>query len=68
VKFMASHQDRVLSGIVGGMGWLREGSAMQNFGSECRNDKGRHSIGLRATVSQARSDEAELRAINVRLK
>jgi pimeloyl-ACP methyl ester carboxylesterase len=30
VKFMARHQERVLSGVVGGMGWLREGSALQN--------------------------------------
>jgi pimeloyl-ACP methyl ester carboxylesterase len=31
VKFMSKHQDRVLSGIVGGMGWLREGSRLQKF-------------------------------------
>jgi len=29
VKLMAKHQDRVLSGMVGGMGWLREGSPLQ---------------------------------------
>lgn len=31
MKFMALHQDRCLSGIVGGMGWLREGSILQDF-------------------------------------
>ena len=31
VKFISKHQDRVLSGIVGGMGWLREGSRLQRF-------------------------------------
>ena len=31
VKFISKHQDRVLSGIVGGMGWLREGSRLQEF-------------------------------------
>src|SRR5215468_686286 len=31
VKFMARHQERVLSGVVGGMGWLREGSALQKM-------------------------------------
>ena len=31
VKFMSKHQERVLSGIVGGMGWLREGSHLQRF-------------------------------------
>ena len=34
VKFLARHQDRVLSGVIGGMGWLREGSALQNVCSE----------------------------------
>jgi pimeloyl-ACP methyl ester carboxylesterase len=29
VKLMATHQERTLSGVVGGMGWLREGSALQ---------------------------------------
>jgi len=29
VKLMAKYQDRVLSGMVGGMGWLREGSRLQ---------------------------------------
>ena len=31
VKFMSMHQDRVLSGIVGGMGWLPEGSDLQKI-------------------------------------
>jgi len=31
VKFLARHQDRALSGVIGGMGWLREGSALQKF-------------------------------------
>ena len=30
MKFIAQHQDRVQSGIIGGMGWLREGSVLQN--------------------------------------
>jgi pimeloyl-ACP methyl ester carboxylesterase len=28
-RFLASHQDRALSGVLGGMGWLREGSVLQ---------------------------------------
>ena len=28
-RFLASHQDRALSGVLGGMGWLREGSGLQ---------------------------------------
>ncbi|MBO0722677.1 MAG: alpha/beta fold hydrolase [Blastocatellia bacterium] len=31
VKFMTLHQERVLSAVVGGMGWLREGSLLQNM-------------------------------------
>lgn len=30
-KFLAKHPDRVLSGTLGGMGWLREGSVEQKF-------------------------------------
>lgn len=29
LKFIAEHPDRVLSGTLGGMGWLREGNALQ---------------------------------------
>src|SRR5262249_4176976 len=31
VKFLARHQNRVLSAVVGGMGWLREGSGLQKI-------------------------------------
>ncbi len=31
VKLMATHPDRVLSGLVGGMGWFRDGSPLQKF-------------------------------------
>ncbi len=31
VKFMSMHPDRVRSGIVGGMGWLREGGGLQKI-------------------------------------
>src|SRR5215831_1311307 len=31
VKFLALHQDRVLSAVVGGMGWFREGSGLQKI-------------------------------------
>jgi pimeloyl-ACP methyl ester carboxylesterase len=31
VKRMAKHPDRVLSGTVGGMGWFKEGSALQEL-------------------------------------
>jgi acyl-CoA synthetase (AMP-forming)/AMP-acid ligase II len=31
LKFIATHPDRTLSGTLGGMGWLREGSPLQKF-------------------------------------
>lgn len=31
MRLMADHPDRVLSGTVGGMGWLKEGSPLQKF-------------------------------------
>jgi len=31
LKFIAKHPDRAFSGTLGGMGWLREGSALQGF-------------------------------------
>jgi pimeloyl-ACP methyl ester carboxylesterase len=31
VKLLADHPDRTLSGTVGGMGWFRDGSALQKF-------------------------------------
>jgi pimeloyl-ACP methyl ester carboxylesterase len=40
-KMMATHPDRVLSGTLGGMGWLKEGSALQGFiGKMGGNGKG----------------------------
>jgi pimeloyl-ACP methyl ester carboxylesterase len=31
LKFLARHPDRAISGTIGGMGWLREGSRLQDF-------------------------------------
>jgi pimeloyl-ACP methyl ester carboxylesterase len=31
MKFVASHPERVLSATIGGMGWFRDGSALQKF-------------------------------------
>lgn len=33
LKFIAEHPDRVLSGILGGMGWLPQGAACNGCGS-----------------------------------
>ena len=66
VKFMAMHQERVLSGVIGGMGWLREGSALQKFWGRMPGREGgstpsacAHSLGELALT------EAELKGIRV---
>ncbi len=66
MKFMAKHQDRVLSGIVAGMGWLREGSALQNIWERMPERQGSSAPSVCAhTLGKLALSEAELRAINV---
>jgi pimeloyl-ACP methyl ester carboxylesterase len=66
VEFMARHQERVLSGVVGGMGWLREGSALQKVWGRMQGG-----VGGRTPPACARSlgelalTEAELKGIRV---
>ncbi len=38
-KLLATHPDRTLSGTLGGMGWLREGSAEQKFFAASKSDQ-----------------------------
>ena len=65
VKFMATHQERTLSGVVGGMGWLREGSQLQMIWERLPAGGGNippacvHSLGKLAVT------EAELKSIRV---
>lgn len=66
MKFMARHQDRVLSGIIGGMGWLREGSGLQNFWERIpERQGGRIPSACARSLGELALTEAELRAINV---
>jgi pimeloyl-ACP methyl ester carboxylesterase len=56
VKFMTKHPDRVLSGTLGGMGWLRDGSALHKVwgqlwgrkasgaGAECARSLGKLAV------------------------
>jgi pimeloyl-ACP methyl ester carboxylesterase len=39
MKFLSQHPDRALSGTLGGMGWLREGSFEQKFFAAGKDDK-----------------------------
>jgi len=66
MKFMARHQERVLSGIVGGMGWLRDGSALQNFWGRVPERGGaRIPSACVRSLGELALTEAELRSINV---
>jgi len=66
MKLMATHQDRVLSGLVGGMGWLREGSALANFWERMpeRQTRGTPAACPRS-FGQLALSEAELRSIKI---
>jgi pimeloyl-ACP methyl ester carboxylesterase len=64
LKLIAEHPDRVQSGILGGMGWLREGSRLQKFWEQIPTREGSRtpsvclqSIGKLAVI------EADLKAI-----
>jgi pimeloyl-ACP methyl ester carboxylesterase len=66
IKFMARHQERVLSGVVGGMGWMCEGSALQKVWGRMQGG-----VGGRTPPACARSlgelalTEEELKGIRV---
>ena len=66
MKFLATHQDRVLSAIVGGMGWMRDGGSLQNFwGRIPDREGGRTPSACARSLGKLALSEAELRAINV---
>jgi len=66
VKFMARHQDRALSGVVSGMGWLREGSALQKLWGRMpvRDGRGTPSACAR-NLGELAVTEAELKRIRI---
>jgi pimeloyl-ACP methyl ester carboxylesterase len=66
LKLMAKHPDRVISGIVGGMGWLREGSALQDFwGRLPEREGGSTPSACARSLGELALNEAELRAIKI---
>jgi pimeloyl-ACP methyl ester carboxylesterase len=66
MKFLAKHQDRVLSGIVGGMGWLREQSFLQSFWERMPERQGNITRPACAwSLGKLALTEQELRAIRV---
>jgi pimeloyl-ACP methyl ester carboxylesterase len=58
LKFIAEHPDRVLSGTLGGMGWLPEGSGLQKIWEHMRDPPARG-------VARLALAESELQAIKV---
>jgi len=68
MKFLALHQDRVISAVVGGMGWFRQGSGLQKFWEQipAREEvKGRTPSAFLRTVGQLALSADELRGIRV---
>jgi pimeloyl-ACP methyl ester carboxylesterase len=66
MKFLATHPDRALSGTIGGMGWFREGSALQGVWDRMPAPEGRRlPPAFIRGVSKLAMTEAELRKIGV---
>ncbi|MBO0798693.1 MAG: alpha/beta hydrolase [Blastocatellia bacterium] len=66
VKFMTLHQERVLSAVVGGMGWLREGSFLQNMFGRMQGRPGSGTPpACPRSLSKLAVTAAELKAIRV---
>jgi pimeloyl-ACP methyl ester carboxylesterase len=66
LKFMATHQDRVTTGVLGGMGWLRDGSALQTFWDRIpARQSGAASATCARSFGKLALSGAELRSIKV---
>ena len=66
LKFLALHPDRSLSGTIGGMGWLREGSRLQGLWDRMPAPKGRRTPpAFIRNVGKLAMTEAELKKIEV---
>jgi pimeloyl-ACP methyl ester carboxylesterase len=66
VKLMTRHPERVLSAALGGMGWLREGSALQGLWSRLSaKEGGRTPPECVRSLGALAVTEAEIRAIKV---
>jgi pimeloyl-ACP methyl ester carboxylesterase len=68
-KLLAMHPDRVLSGTIGGMGWFREGSRLQEIWGEMRVSEGSHvPAALIHSLGELALSEKELQSIDVPIK
>jgi pimeloyl-ACP methyl ester carboxylesterase len=69
LKFIATHPDRSLSGTLGGMGWLREGSPLQKFWERMPGrNSARTPPEFTHTIGQLALTEDQLKAIKVPVK
>lgn len=69
MRLMADHPDRVLSGTVGGMGWLQEGSPLQKFWEKLADRSGaKASAAFLHGVPELALTEAEVKKIDVPVK
>jgi pimeloyl-ACP methyl ester carboxylesterase len=69
MKLLTTHPERVKSAVLGGMGWLREGSPLQNFWEELPERKGRGTPSACARSFGALAvTEAQVKAIHVPVK
>jgi pimeloyl-ACP methyl ester carboxylesterase len=69
LKFIARHPDRVLSGTIGGMGWLRAGSPLQRFWERMPAKEGRGTPpAFIHGIADLALTEAELRKIAIPVK
>lgn len=65
-KVMATHSDRVISCVLGGMGWMRDGGALQKFWQNApMRDSGRRSEAFIHGIAQLAITEDELKAIKL---
>lgn len=69
VKFMSKHPDRVLSGTLGGMGWLKDGSALQKVWDKIpAKEDARTPSAFVKSIGQLAVTEDELKKIEVPVK
>jgi pimeloyl-ACP methyl ester carboxylesterase len=66
MKLLTRHPDRIKSALLGGMGWLREGSALQNIWERARDREGSvpPSVCVKSLGALAVSED-EVKAIHV---
>jgi pimeloyl-ACP methyl ester carboxylesterase len=66
-KFIAKHPDRVLSGTLGGMGWLKDGGVAQMFFAQIgKNDREAKALAVCGrSLAKLALTEAEIKSIKV---